>query len=173
VSTERERLKSLYDDMRTALLNRKYYGCRLVVVKRRVLRLDVVVAIGSSSTVAGWAIWKGEIGSWWWGLIAGLAAVVAVVRPILQLGSEVERCSRLFTNFGDVYFDLKRIAEDSRGAGRFGENEVLRYTRSVERMKALSTDDDPDPDRALLTRLYVEVDKEHPASTLWMPAGND
>jgi len=56
VAKEQSRFRNLYRSSRTALLNRKYYGNRLVIQKMLSFLFAVAIGIGTSAAIGGWAI---------------------------------------------------------------------------------------------------------------------
>ena len=80
-------------------------------VRRLNTRLEVAIALGTSAAIASWAIWKTGSGEYAWLVISGLATLLAVIKPIINLPKQIERYSKLFVGHGDAQFDLERIAQ--------------------------------------------------------------
>ncbi len=83
-----EVIRHAVDNWRTARMNAKYYACVLQRFQTAGLIADLVVAL--STTGAALAIWQGEIGAIALGVIMPLAAIVAIVKPILKLNQQIE-----------------------------------------------------------------------------------
>src|SRR5690606_5884859 len=82
-------LKQLYRELRNEMFNRDYYGC-LLHSRRRLDRIfQFAIALGSSSAIGGWAIFRGGAGEAVWAVIAGLTTIVAVAQPILNLSKDI------------------------------------------------------------------------------------
>jgi hypothetical protein len=137
-------LRYIYDSYRTALLNRKYYGYRLTRYQSFNSAMDIAIAIGATGSggVAGLAVWGTITGQYAWLWISGVATIVGVIKPILQLGVKIENYTKLFTGHGSIYLELK----------------------------AVGGLDDPKPDKKLIKQLQSQVNDEIPPDTLWTPS---
>lgn len=162
-------LRWLYDSYRTALLNRKYYAHRLLVYQRWNLILELAVAVGTSGAIGAWAIWKQGVGRNAWAFLAGLAALIAVVKPIIQLPKRIERYSKLHVAYSELYQDIDRLVSEVK-LEKLLTKEMCKSVRlAAERHYKLELEDDPKPVKHWVQRFYDEVNREIPASTLWMP----
>ena len=163
------RLIDLYDKYRTAMLNRKYYGIRLSNFQKTNLWIEISIAIGTSSALGSWAIWKDGYGVFAWAIIAGFSAVLAVIKPLLQLSKQIERYSKLFAGHSDVLFDFETLIDKVRRIENFTEDMEQTYERALERLRILAPQDDPKPSLKLLKYCYQEVNRQIPPEHLWMP----
>jgi hypothetical protein len=168
VAELRAELNHLYDMYRTALLNRKYYGHRLVKCRAIARWTDIGLALAAASTVGAWAVWQTPLGQSAWQLIGALAVVLAVAKPFLNLPADTERYSRLFTSHGSIYSSLGRIVSDVERLHAFGPSAKLSYAAALERFDEVCKEDDPAPSRRLLKRCFDEVKKELPPSRFWV-----
>lgn len=163
-------VKIVNNTYRTALMNRRYYGYRLSVVKTWNAILEIVIALGTSSAVGAWAIWKlTSAGENVWAALAGLATVFAVVKPFLNLSKHVEKYSKLFVGHGDVYYDLKIITTELARVGDYTDKMHEAFGRALERIKQLAPEDDPKINKKLRRRFFEDVKKEIPVESLWWP----
>src|SRR4051795_1366854 len=89
------RLRQIYDAYRSALLNRKYYGCQLDTYRKLNRTSDIVLAVATPGMVGAWAIWHTQTGQLLWGVIEGGVSLLAVVKPIFNWSKEIDRYSRL------------------------------------------------------------------------------
>ncbi len=93
----RNRLIQIYDEYRTALLNGKYYARRLALYRNLDLWSEIVAALGTSSAIGSWALWKTTFGANGWTLLAGAAVIVSLLKPIPPVRQEQrEVCEALF-----------------------------------------------------------------------------
>jgi len=163
-------VKAVNDEYRTALMNRKYYGYRLDRVATWNRVMEIVVALGTSSAIGAWVIWKStSYGQIAWAVLAGLAVVVAIIKPILNLSKDIERYTRLFIGHGDVSYDLQTIIDDLPRVGDYTTEMDGVFHRARNRIGKLATDDDPAIDEKLRRRCFDEVKREIPADKLWWP----
>jgi hypothetical protein len=163
-------VKNVNDTYRTALMNRKYYGYRLSLVKRWNTVMEIVIATGTSSAIGAWAIWKStSVGANVWAILAGLAALFAVVKPFLNLSKRVEIYSELFVGHGDVYYDLKTITMELARVRDYTDKIHEAFERALERIKQLALKDDPKIDDKLRRKSFEEVKREIQVESLWWP----
>lgn len=165
----RRQLRDIYDCYRTALYNRQYYGCKLDQYRRWNRVLDIFLAIGSSTVVGGWLIWKNDIGATIWGIITAIVAVVAIAKPILDLPKAIERYSKLFVGHGDIYYDLRYLMSEVEQQQAFSDKMKESYQRTLNRRNTLAADDDANQNAKLAKKCFESVNKQIPPETLWMP----
>jgi hypothetical protein len=162
-------VRTLYSQYRTVSLNRKYYGNRLQTFRGWDRFFEITIAIGTSSAIGGWAIWHASIGSSLWAVLGALVAVLAVIKPFLQLSKQIERYTKLFIGYGDTFYDLDLLVFEI-GRTQIYSNEMDKaYRKTLERLRLLAADDDPQPNQKLLRKCTAEVNKEIPMTSLWWP----
>jgi len=163
-------VKVVNDTYRTALMNRMYYGHRLSIVKRWNLLLEIFVAIGTSSAIGAWTIWKSTaVGEHIWPILAGVSTLLAVIKPFLNLSKHVEKYTKLFVGHGDVYYDLRSITADLVRCRDYTDKMHEAFVRALGRIKQLAPDDDPKISEKLSRRFFEEVKKQVPVESLWWP----
>jgi hypothetical protein len=162
-------LARIYDKYRTSLLNVKYYGHKLIWAQRINLCMELIIAITACSGVSGWAIWGQEGGHQVWSIIAGTAAVLAAVKPILPLTKDISRYSKLYGGHNSNFLALKdlveRIAMEQELAGDAHDE----FERICKQHRDMALDDDPKPSRSLVTKFMREVEIQIPPEQLWCP----
>ncbi len=162
-------LHYLYDAYRTALLNRKYYADRLVTRQRWNLALEVILAVGTSGTIGGWAIWKQGVGPGVWAAVAGFVALIAILKPLLQLSKAIERYSKLFIGYTELHNELQRVVLEVQTCKTLTDEMWRCFQSALTRHSKLALEDDARPAERLRRRCYDEVNREIPPSELWMP----
>ncbi len=160
----------VYDLYRSVLLNKKYCGNRLRFYKRWSLALDVILAFRTSALFSSLLIWQSFSGEFIWKCLAVVFAVVAVLKPILNLSNDVEKYARLFTVYTELFYDLKGLAWDIQTNKDFTEQSSDFHKQLRSRYNALAGDDDPVPKRKLIEKYGIEVEGEIPAESLWVPS---
>jgi hypothetical protein len=134
------------------------------------MALEISLAVGTSGTIGAWAFWKTGYGQYAWTAVAGLAAILAVLKPILALPKPIERYTKLFAGYSDLYYDLEQISNEVKITGALSRDTLKSYNRALDRFRKLSIDDDAKPDEKLRRKCFEEVLRAIPASMLWMPS---
>jgi len=163
-------LRWFYDGYRNALFNQKYYAHRLLTYRKWNLIFELALAAGTSGTIGAWAIWKESVGRGAWAILAGVAALIAVAKPIIQLPKSIERYSKLYVGYNDLYHEFERLVSEVNAEKEFTQQTRKSFRLAVERYQRLALEDDPKPVERLRQRLYDEVNREIPPSKLWMPS---
>ena len=164
-------LKAIHREFRTAALNKKYYGCRLVQYQHYNTLLEVLIACGATTGtgIAGLAIWKNGVGTTAWGIISGLSIVLATLKPIIALPKQIERYSKLASSYATIFETYRLMELDIEATAALTTEHVDQFKKLNDEVVKLAADDDRNPKRKLIKRFENEVNKEIPASSLWMP----
>lgn len=165
----RRYLCDLYDDYRTVALNQRYYACHLAMVRRINLASEVIIAAGTSAAVGAWAS-DADLTVWWWRLVAGIAVVLAVVKPFMNLSGIVERYSKLWTGYTDLYLVITEQIRAIRRVETVPAGVEREIDVAKDRLHRLSLEDDARPSKWLVRRCVREVNQEIPPASLWLPA---
>jgi hypothetical protein len=167
----RSSLTHIYDAYRTALLNRKYYGHRLELMRRLSFWSEILIAVGATSSggVAGLAIWGTITGQYVWLWISGVATVASVVKPAIQFSQSIENYTKLYAGHTNIYLTLKQAVEDINDKQRISPDSFRKYQASRDLNRELGGQDDPKPREGLVRRLQVQVNREIAPEHLWMP----
>lgn len=162
-------LTDIYRDYRNMCLNKKYYACLLRKTQRLNFWYEIILAIGTSSVVAGWAIWQKP---GWQTVWIGLGAIVAIgtiIKPIVDFSSEIERLTTLETQFNALQLDFETLCFDIKTKNGLDESLIKFYKDIREKLKTLGAREDSAPSQDFLRKLQNEVNQEIPASSLWSP----
>jgi hypothetical protein len=163
-------LKDYYNSYRTAFLSKEYYGRRLDRYLFYNKSLELILAISTSSAIGSWAIWKSSIGDMVWATLAAISALIAVIKPILNLQRNIERYSKLFIGHQDAYYDLEQIIREVKISQNISEEMGKEYQKILFRIRKLASKHDPKLNQKLLNKIYDEINKTHiPPNSLWMP----
>jgi len=168
--TKVAQLRLIYDDYRTAKMNCLYYAHRLRFHQRWNRFLEIVLALGTSGTIATWAIWQKGMGEYVWTFFAGLVTLLAIIKPILQLSTQIERCSKSYVGYLVLYYDLQNLVNEIEIQKDVNEKMVNTHKSAKERKKDLALDDEQIPKERLLQKCYDRVNREIPVTSLWFPS---
>lgn len=153
----RAQLQYIYDAYRIAALNKKYYGRRLASYRRLNFWIEIAIAIGTTGSggIAGLAIWGTLPGSYMWLVLSGIAAVLAVVKPVLQLADRIENYTKLYAGYVGAFVELQDICEEISVAHAITDGLKERYGRSRKILRELAPLAEPDPDTRLVKTAII------------------
>lgn len=166
-----EQAWQVYDTLRTALLNKKYYACRLAQQRQLTFWLEWTLAATTSGTVATWAIWHAQWGTTTWAVIAAVATITSFTKPLLNLSKEIERLTKLHTGFTLAYVELQDLVHDINVQRHLSPEALRQYHGLRKRLNDLAIEDDPKPKRRLRRRCTKEVLDELAMDRFWNPRG--
>jgi hypothetical protein len=167
----RVQLKYIYNAYRTESLNRKYYGVKLAKCQRYNSYMEIAIAVGATGSggVAGLAIWGTITGQYAWGIISGIATILSVVKPVIQLGKTIERYTKLHSGHTTIFLELRSIVEDIEIAKAIPRRTEDKYNSIKQTIKELGGLEDVNRDSGLAVELQRLVNVEIPSEDLWMP----
>ena len=100
----------VYDLYKTARLNVKYYAQRLSDIERTNFVIELVIAVAApTSAVTGIWLLKTEVGQEVWKYIAALAALSAVLKPLLRLPHRIKSMEQSLSGYRALEYDVEQI----------------------------------------------------------------
>jgi hypothetical protein len=171
VSNTNAQLTEIYTLLCRSALNKEYYGERLHRTQRWNDILEIAIAVGATgSGVSALTVWHVEPwGPFVWGTITAASALLAVVKPIIQLNKRIERLTRLYLGHTDNYTNLLVIVSRIQRHGGLTSEHLDAFETAEGKFQVLSKDDDPRPNMNLLRRCDDLVRKRHPPELAWYP----
>ena len=167
---DQEFMIALWDDARTARLSELYYGDRIKSLSRWNFGIELLVAVAASgSGIAGWAVWQQKIGGLLWALIAGLAAIAAIAKPMLALDRTLQHATRQQQIYRSILGDLENLAFNVQQADSLTTEHRQRFQRLRETLRHTEDADDAAPSTRLQKVLEERVRREMPVDRLWVP----
>jgi hypothetical protein len=162
----------VYDRLRSARLSVKYYGCQLHRVERLNFWLDIIVmAAAPSSAIAGWALWNEPTGKQAWQVLAGVAGIVAFVKPLLSLPKKIKEYESILTGYRTLEYDLIELKGQIEQKRRYDAPLQTEFRKAQQRERALiaKTPEARENER-LKRRCQEEVLRELPVTSFFVPA---
>ena len=126
-------------------------------------------ATSSSGGIAGLAVLHSRPDNYAWLIISALAAVLAVLKPILQLADRIENYTKLYAGYTNIFLELKNIVEDIGVSHEISEEVRERYKRSRQLLRELAPLVEPNRNKRLIGRLQEQVNRDIPPESLWVP----
>lgn len=161
----------VYDLLRTARLNVKYYSARIARLRAWSFWLDLILGIAApSSAVAALWFWETEWGRFAWKWLAVIAAVIAVVKPLLRLGEKTQKMEEALTGYKALDHDLTRLTINVKHERAFSEHSKQQFREALARRGVLVGGQLEFRERKRLKRrCEEEVMRELPAQSLYVP----
>jgi hypothetical protein len=158
--------RQLCEILRTARLTQKYYGHQLVKYRTWNALLEFGLALGTSSALAGFVISDAPTTVGLWRGVVGISVLIAITKPILNLGKDIERYTRLVTVYSEIFYVFRDVFWKLQIEKSFTDELRADYNRARARMDSLAREDDPKPSRRLTKTFQEEVNQEWPADVL-------
>lgn len=151
-----------------AWLNVRYYGRKLARIQFWNLVFDIVIAIFTSSTIV--SFFKGAAhGAWVTATFGIMAAVLTVLKPILNLPKRIERESKQWSGYMAVFVRLQAVERDIRIQNAIGTTTEAEIRQIHDRMNDLCMQDDPCPPRRTINKCQADVNRLYPREWFWHP----
>lgn len=164
------RLTQIYDSYRIALMNQKYYRYELSRLQRFNSIFEIVIAVGTSgSGVSAWALWDSDLGKVIWAVIAGPAAILAIIKPIIKHSKVIEDYSTRHTKYSVIVEELDRLIKDIGFKHKLEPDHNKSFDNIPKLFGEISKLEKEPPKKQLLDQCFDEVNKEHPPESFWMP----
>ncbi len=149
LETLRARWGEIMAKYRTALLNCKYNAHRLRIKKTQNLWFEIILALGTSSAIGGWTVFKTEPGKPFWAVFSAIVVVLTIVKPIFQIPKEIERFSELHIGYKNLYYELNKLVSEVNKTGSISDATQTAFEKAKDRLRELSL-----KDTTLQTRNY-------------------
>ncbi len=131
---------TVYDKLRTARLNVKYYSRRLQTLERQNFLIELVLlATAPSSAVAGLWFWEAEYGKVIWQYFGIVAAVTAVLKPLLNLTKRIKEFESVLSGYRTLEYDLMEIKSLVEQKKKYDSALQSEFKKSLQREKALAS----------------------------------
>lgn len=165
----RDQLSDIYRDYRNVALTKKVYEHELCRTERLNRVYEIVLAVGTSGTIAGWALWKDPLLANVWPVIGGVIAVLSIIKPILGLGAKIERLSEISTHYASLLIDFQVLMFEIKRKQTLDDADRAAYFKLLDKIKSVGPKDDPKISKKLHYRFFEEVNREIPVDSLWSP----
>jgi hypothetical protein len=162
---------AVYDKLRSARLNVRYYSERL----RRLERVDVamdlaIVVCAPSSAVAGIWFFNEGLGKVVWHGLGVFSAFVAAARPVTQFRQKLKSYEATISAYQTLEYDLETIRRKIEHRGEYDADLKADFLLALERQRHI---DIASPDKIANSRLLKTctdaVLSELPSSAFFVP----
>jgi hypothetical protein len=162
---------TVYDKLRSARLNVKYYGARLQRIERANLTIEyILLATAPSSAIAGLWFWNTEFGKPIWQSLGVLAAIAAVAKPPLNFTKRIKDYEGILVGYRTLEYDLMEIKTLIEQRGKYDQTLQSEFKKALQREKTLVAKTPETRENKKVKRACEEeVRRELPAERFFVP----
>lgn len=162
---------TVYDKLRTASLNVKYYSQRLRFFEKLNVGIEfVLAATAPTSAVSGLFFWQTEIGNNVWKIMIVIAAFTAIAKPLLDLTKRIKAYGSILAGYRILEYDLREIKTSIEQKRKYDQSMMNELKKALLREKELIvTTPETCENKKVKRRCEVEVLKEFPALNFYIP----
>lgn len=162
---------TVYDKLRTARLNVKYYSRRLDLLERKNFYIELVLlATAPSSAIAGLWFWDTTYGRLVWQYLGVVAAVAAVLKPLLGLTKRIKEVESVLSGYRTLEFDLMEIRALIEQKQKYDAVLQAEFKKALQREKALAgTTPETRENQNVKRKCDLEVRQELPPESFFVP----
>lgn len=173
INDKAERMYQIYSWYKTARLNVLYYEESLKNWTFAVKGHDIIIALsGAASPIAFWQHSSEPIKKQVWFYLTLVAAISALLKPILRWENQLRLFAELQTHYCDLYIDLKCLCEDIVANRDLNPKSNSLFEHYRNSFKALERKEPP-PNKAKTHRLEAIVNSEIDINKCWFPPENE
>ncbi len=160
----------VYDELRTARLNIKYLQTTIRRLNSWNTFFEILIAVTTSSTVAGFSFWKTAYGGGIWTAVGVVAAISSVIKPILKFPERIGRKEELLASYHILDHDLNTICIEIKHEKKYDDGLYKQFLRALDRKAELVKQDAASGvDERLRIRCREAVEQELPADSFYIP----
>lgn len=161
---------NVYDSLRTASLNVKYYTRRIIFFERINLWLELIIAIATSTAIAKFTIWGTSTGSLIWSIVGGLAVLLSVIKPLLRFSDRIKKIENVLTKYRLIKHEYQILKIDISEKKCYNQ-EHQQVFRDLLKKESQLIEVVPENyiSNRLRTKCQREVIKEYPVDNFYIP----
>lgn len=162
----------VYDKLRTARLNVKYYSRRLATIEKWNFSFELILlASAPASAIAGLWFWDTPVGTLIWKWFGVVAAIVAVVKPLLVFPKRIKDYESVLSGYRALEYDLMEIKTTIEQKQTYDKTQREELRKAIRREKSLVTKSPETRENASVKRrCETEVLRELPSESFFVPA---
>ncbi|MCW0506940.1 hypothetical protein [Aeromonas piscicola] len=163
----------VYDLLRTAKLNEKYFGYRLKkYVCINFFMEFTIAATASTSAVASLTLWNDGLGGYFWKIFLVLSAVISVAKPILGITKRVRLYEEVLSEYRSLSYELLQLKISISTARKYDGYHKGKLQEAMEKHAALiSKSPESTESKGVKAKCVDEVLKAYPPNVFFIPKG--
>ncbi len=129
---------AVYDKLRSACLNVKYYSRQLATLESQNFWLEfILLATAPSSAIAGLWFWDSAYGRMIWQYLGVVSAIAAILKPSLNLTKKIKEMESVLSGYRTFEYDLREIKILIEQDKKYDKRLQLEFQKALQREKAL------------------------------------
>lgn len=165
----------VYNKLRTARLNVKYYCQRLERAERWNTFFEItMLASAPTSAIAGLWFWQTEYGKMAWQWLGCVAALSTLIKSAYAPGRKIKQYEGVVVGYRALEYDLMEIKAMIEQKGKYDSALQSDFRRALQREKTLvGKNPETTPNMRVLKRCEQEVRDELPDTCFITPGDKD
>ena len=160
----------VYDEFRTARLNVLYYESKLKKLSKYNTLTEYMLAILTSSSVAGLWFWENIIGGIVWKVLGVLAILLSLGRPIFNLTDKIKKMSEILSAYKALDHDFNKLKITINQNKRYDKPMWKEFNILLEKKgNIISKSTDENFDDELRKKYTEQVMIELPVDSFYIP----
>lgn len=161
----------VYNLLRTARLNSKYYSEKLHRVERTNTLMQIIIAASlPSSAIAGFQIWTTGLGNYIWGGVLILASSLAFLQPFLKLSEKIKKYDSILNGYLMLDYDIQELRGKISNNRAYTSSHKKLFEQALKRKKSVGIKEQGIKlDKKLRDKCTLEVKDELPAENFFIP----
>jgi len=157
----------LYDEYRTARLNVYYYEKTLSKLQRWNFWIELVIAL-SVPSIAGLWFFETTIGGIAWKTLAALAAILAIVKPLVKLSDKIQQNDEVLTKWRVLHGELQKLVISISQHRKYDEKMREQFLRLLETKTTIKEPSEA-ANKKLKAICFEQVNKALPSDSFFVP----
>ena len=160
----------IYDEIITMNLNVYYLEWQQKILKISNFYSEFIVAITTSSAIAGFWLWQTNLGSFFWKAIGLLAAVLTILKPIINLTEKIRETTELLTSARAIHHELFTISLLVKQYDEYKEEYRQRFIKAMEYKGNFIKDyKDGNANKKMVKECFKRSVEEFPPDKFYVP----
>jgi hypothetical protein len=160
----------LYDEIRTARLNAKVLGLDIRCLASRILWMDVILSVSTSSSIGGLWFFQSGGGVTIWKVLGAIAIICTALKPVLKYQEEKDVKESLRIGYNLFENQLMQIVREVQTREVYDDALKDDFRRVMSKKNELiETARKERVSRKQIIELQDEVDRELPSNSLYLP----
>jgi hypothetical protein len=163
----------VYDLLRTAKLNEKYFGYRLQKYVQISNFMEFTIATtASTSAIASLTLWNNGLGGYFWQSFLVISAVISVAKPILGITKRVRLYEEVLSEYRALSYELMQLKVNISTVREYNDIHKGKLNEIMEKHATLvSKSPESTENKTVKIKCINEVLKAYPTKSFFIPKG--